>query len=305
MGACVIYNPAAGRGLTLRMVRRLRRQGRGQFDFRPTGGPGDGTVQAEKAVAAGHSTVIAAGGDGTVHEVANGILRAGRGDVVFGVWPAGSANDYAYALGIDQDWPLRPDWGRRLRVVRVDVGRVAGGGRERFFVNGLGLGFNGAVTWEARQIPRLRGMALYGLAFLRAVQRHFVCPRLRIALDGVEFDCETLAFTVNLGRREGGFLVTPRAVLGDGWFDYVHAGRLSRFEALRMLPRLATGTLPDDHPLIRQGRCRAVSISSDLTMRIHTDGEFFCLPEDGVHDVQVSLLAGALPVLCSPARGAI
>src|SRR3954470_22802713 len=108
MGACVIYNPAAGRGLARRLIERLRRRG-AAYDFRPTAAPGHGGELAERAVADGHGTVIAAGGDGTVHEVANGLLRSGRREVVFGVWPIGSANDYAYALGVDRTWPFRDD----------------------------------------------------------------------------------------------------------------------------------------------------------------------------------------------------
>jgi diacylglycerol kinase (ATP) len=295
--ACVIYNPAAGRGRTRRLIRRLGRAA-GRFDFRPTDGPRGGSAAAAAAIADGYTTVIAAGGDGTVHEVANGILRAGRPDVVFGVWPAGSANDYAYALNVDSDWPLSPDWKKRLTVMQVDVGRVTGGGRERFFVNGLGVGFNASVTLEAHGIKRLRGMALYGVAFVRAVWRHFHSPRLVVTLDGTPRELETLALTISLGKREGGFLVTPNAELADGQFDYVHAGRLGRFEALRMLPRIATGTLPADHPLIRQGRCASVRVRGESPLRVHTDGEFFCLTEDNVREIAVELLPGVLRVLC-------
>jgi diacylglycerol kinase family enzyme len=298
MNACVIYNPAAGRGRTRRLIRRLGRGPTGRFDFCPTEGPGGGAAAAEKAIAAGHTIVIAAGGDGTVHEVANGILSAGQPDIVFGVWPAGSANDYAYALNLDADWPMWPDWQKRLSVMRADVGRVTGGGRQRFFVNGLGVGFNASVTLEAHGIRHLRGMVLYGLAFVRAVCKHFVAPRLTLSLDGTSREVETLALTISLGKREGGFLVTPKAELNDGLFDYVHAGRLGRFESLRMLPRIATGTLPDDHPLIRQGRCTAVSVRGEVPLRVHTDGEFFCLTDDNVREITVDLLPGALQVLC-------
>ncbi|HTK77419.1 MAG TPA: diacylglycerol kinase family protein, partial [Gemmataceae bacterium] len=287
MDACVIYNPTAGRGRTRRLIRRLGRRAAGRFDFCPTAGPGGGATAAEKAIAAGHTTIIAAGGDGTVHEVANGILRAGRPEVVFGVWPAGSANDYAYALNVEGDWPMCPDWPKRLSVMRADVGRVTGGGRDKFFVNGLGVGFNASVTLEAHGIRKLRGMALYGVAFVRAVWKHFLSPRLVVMIDGVSLERETLALTISLGKREGGFLVTPKAELDDGRFDYVHAGRLGRFEALRMLPRMAAGTLPDDHPLIRQGRCSAVRVSGDTPLRVHIDGEFFCLTDDNVHEIAV------------------
>jgi len=145
-------------------------------------------------------------------------------------------------------------------------------------------------------------MALYGLAFVRAVWRHFVSPRLVLTLDGTPRELETLALTISLGKREGGFLVTPKAVLEDGQFDYVHAGRLGRFEALRMLPRMATGTLPDDHPLIRQGRCSTVGVRGDAPLRVHTDGEFFCLTDDNVREIAVKLLPGALHVLSGPRR---
>jgi diacylglycerol kinase family enzyme len=297
MGECVIYNPAAGRGLARRLVDRLRRARGPTVDLRPTDSPGHGAELASRAVEAGHSTIIAAGGDGTVHEVANGLVRAGRPDVTFGVWPIGSANDYAYALGVGPDWPLDPRQREELAVRPVDVGRITSGGRVGYFVNGLGLGFNSAVTLESRRIARLRGMALYGLAFLKAVWRHFDSPALAITLDEKAHDWRTLAFTVNLGRREGGFLVTPRAKLDDGWFDYVHAGPLTRWQALTMLPRIATGTLPDEHPLIRQGRCRTVTVRSDQPLRIHLDGEFFCQPQDDIREVAVELLPSALKVL--------
>lgn len=297
MAECVIFNPAAGRGRARRLVERLRRERGTGLDVRPTDGPGRGADIALRAVDVGDTTVIAAGGDGTVHEVANGLLRSGRSDVTFGVWPIGSANDYAYALGVRGNWPL--DAVRRARLVpaAVDVGRVTGGGRERFFVNGLGLGFNAAVTEESRHIHGLRGMGLYGLAFLKAVWRHFDSPPLRITIDGKESETRTLAFSVNIGKREGGFLVTPRAVLDDGLFDFVLAGPLSRWHALKTLPRIANGTLPGDHSLIRQGRCRTVRVRSERPLRVHVDGEFFCLPNDGVTEVTIELLPAALRVL--------
>jgi diacylglycerol kinase (ATP) len=301
MAECVIFNPAAGRGRARRLVERLRRLSGRAIDVRPTRGPGNATDLAERAVDDGYTTIIAAGGDGTVHEVANGLMRAGHPEVIFGVWPIGSANDYAYSLGVANDWPLKPDRRKKLAVRPVDVGRISIDGRVAYFVNGLGVGFNGAVTHESRRIQGLRGMALYGAAFLTAVVRHFQSPSLAISIDGNEKELRTLAFSVNVGQREGGFLVTPRAVLDDGQFDYVHAGPLTRWGALTMLPRMATGTLPADHPLIRQGRCREVHIRSAGPIRIHTDGELLVQAGETVTDLSVTLLPAALKVLRRPA----
>jgi YegS/Rv2252/BmrU family lipid kinase len=297
MADCIIFNPAAGRGRARQLVERLRRVSGTAIDVRPTRGPGQGAELAERAVERGHTTVIAAGGDGTVHEVANGLIRAGRPEAVFGVWPIGSANDYAYALGVRGDWPLDPAQRKKLSARPVDVGRVTNAGRTSYFVNGLGVGFNGAVTYESRRIHGLRGMALYGLAFCAAVWRHFQSLSLGISIDGLEQDLRTLAFSVNIGQREGGFRVTPRAVLDDGLFDYVHAGPMSRWRALTMLPRMAAGKLPVDGPLIRQGRCRVVRIRAPQPLRVHTDGEFFCNSDDEPTNLIIELLPAALRVL--------
>jgi YegS/Rv2252/BmrU family lipid kinase len=295
MAELVIVNPVAGRGRARRLVARLQRRLGPAVTVWPTDKSGQAGELAERAVAEGFATVIAAGGDGTVHEVANGLMRAGNANAVLGVWPIGSANDYAYALGVHGDWPLHRK--EELAPRPVDVGRVSGGGRTSYFVNGFGLGFNAAVTAESRHIHGLRGMALYGLAFLKAVVRHFRSPRLHITIDGKEQDLPTLAFSISIGKREGGFRVTPNAVLDDGEFDFVHAGPLSRWQALTMLPRIATGTLPADNPLIRLGRCRSVAIRGDEPLAIHTDGELFCQSADGIREVTVDLLPNALNVL--------
>jgi diacylglycerol kinase family enzyme len=293
---CVIYNPAAGRGLARRLVERFRSTPGFDAELRPTEGPGHGEELARVAAVQGFGTVVAAGGDGTVHEVANGVLRADTPGTVFAVWPVGSANDYAWALGWRKGWAHDLAW-PAAGTLAADVGRItAPDGRSRYFVNGLGLGFNGAVTVEARRIRWLRGMPLYGLAFLKAIVRHFDQPLMTVTLDGQATERPTLALTVSLGRREGGFLLTPQAKLDDGLFDYLHAGGMWRWELLRYLPRMATGTLPTDHPKLAVGRCRSVAVRSEKPLRIHLDGEFVCQPEDGLREVTVELLPGRLRV---------
>jgi diacylglycerol kinase family enzyme len=288
---CVIYNPKAGRGRAARFLDGLQKRFRNRVELRPTTAPGHGEELAYDAARDGFTQVAAAGGDGTVHEVANGVLRAGRPGVVFRVLPTGSANDYAYALERE-----RAEQGLGA-VRRVDVGLVRrADGRQRYFVNGMGLGFNCAVTLEARRIRHLRGLPLYGLALLRALRDRFDCPQLTVTFDGKVRQTPTLALTVALGRREGGFLLTPRALMSDGLFDYVHAGPLRRLELLRHVPGMVTGHLPTNYPNLWTGRCQACSIESDRPLAVHLDGEFFCLPADGVRRLDVELLPGALTV---------
>jgi diacylglycerol kinase family enzyme len=292
---CVIYNPSSGRGRGLRRLDRLRRSLGSRAAFWPTGGPGEAEALALRAAGEGFAVVGAAGGDGTAHEVANGLLRSGRRDVTLAVLPVGSANDYAHSLGLDADWWRRNDPG--IGPCAVDAGVVRSGPRTRFFVNGLGLGFNGAVTRESRRIRRLQGVALYGLAVLRALCFHFVAPRAAVSVDGgPDWDGPTLALSLALGRREGNFVVAPDARLADGLFDYLHAGALRRRDLLGMLPGLLLrGGLPA-HPALHTGRCRRVAFRSEAPLTVHTDGEFFCLPEDGVRELEAEVLPGALRV---------
>ncbi len=98
MTSCIIFNPSAARGRARRKLEDLRRLLGPDVDFRPTQHPGHAEELALEAARAGFATVAAAGGDGTVHEVANGLLRADRPDITFAVIPLGSANDYAFTL---------------------------------------------------------------------------------------------------------------------------------------------------------------------------------------------------------------
>jgi YegS/Rv2252/BmrU family lipid kinase len=292
---CVIYNPKAGRGRALRRVEQLQRALGARGDFQPTHGPGHAEELALAAAQSGFAVVAAAGGDGTVHEVANGLLRAGRPEVALAVFPAGSANDFAHSLEQNSCWAGQQN--ATLGVRAVDVGVVRGPGRaERYFINGLGLGFNGAVTLEARQIPRLQGLALYSLALLRALWYRYACPQMTVRTDDSQRQVPTLALTVALGRREGGFVLAPHAQLDDGLFDFVHAGALRRWQLIRFLPNMATGRIPTDHPRVWLGRCRRVRVSSTAPLTIHIDGEFFCQPEDDVHEVEIDLLPKTLQV---------
>jgi diacylglycerol kinase family enzyme len=211
------------------------------------------------------------------------------------VYPIGSANDYAFSLGLVPGWWQRPDLEVAIRPVDAGVVRSPCG-RERHFINNLGIGFNGAVNLEACKITWLRGVPLYALSVLRAMWNHFRHDPMRVVLDGNVREVPTLALTIGLGRKEGSFLLTPEALLDDGQFDTLHAGPLSRWELLRHLPGLITGDLPAEHPSLWRGRCREAAVTSKEPIIAHVEGEFFCRPEDDVRSLEVAILPGRLKV---------
>ena len=192
---CVIYNPAAGRGRAEKFLGELRATPGDEIEFRPSREPWHAVELARIAADEGFTRVVAAGGDGTVHEVANGVLASERRDVAFGVWPIGSANDYAYSLGMTEWWKKRFDR-PPTEFVEVDVGQVTSAGRKRYFVGNFGLGFNGMVNAEALKTRWLTGMPLYAWAFLKAIVKHFAKPTMTIRFDDHEVTVPTLALSV-------------------------------------------------------------------------------------------------------------
>jgi len=251
---------------------------------------------ARGAAGEGFDVVAAAGGDGTAHDVANGLLASGR-EVTFAVVPIGSANDYAHSV-VRQFGESDLTEGVSHAV---DVGVVRAAGRERYFVEGIGLGLVGQVTLEARGIAWLQGMALYGLAAWRAISKCPVPPVTELVVDGGATErAPTLTTSLLLGRREGNFLLAPGASLDDGLFDLVHAGPVGRWEAVRMLPRLARSGPPQGHPAIRLGRCASLRLRSPVPLAVHTDGELFCTPGDGVTEFEIELLPKRLRVKVCP-----
>jgi len=292
----VIFNPRAGRDRARARFERLRAVLGAKAVFQPTERPGHGEELALEAARAGFPRVAAAGGDGTVHEVANGILCAGCPEVILEVYPVGSANDYAHTLGLDPEWRIRSDPTVQVRTVDVGVAR-ASDGRRCFFVNGIGIGINGVVNQEARRLKWLQGLALYGTALLRVMCFRYAYPPMIVNLDGRERRVPTLALTLAIGRREGNFVMAPDAILDDGLFDYLHAGPMPRLELLWNVPRLATGWLPRGNPRLWRGRCNRVIVRSEIPIPFHVDGELFPDPDKLVHTLAVEVLPGALRVM--------
>jgi len=295
----VIYNPAAGRGKARRLLEGVRRAFPGETVLWPTAKPGDAIRLASEAARSGFARIAAAGGDGTAHEVARGILASENADVLFSTIPVGSMNDYAYSLGMLTWW--QRGMTEPLSSIRADVGFVRAPGRERFFVNGCGIGFTGMVTVESTKIQLLRGLPLYGVAMLRALARHFAKPIMTIRQDGLEMTGPTLTLSVNLGQREGGFPLTKAARLDDGLFETMHAANVKPWELLRYLPSMISGQLPQNHPELRLGRCNQVHVRCGQNLCIHTDGELFAVPADTIRELDIEIIPRRLCVEICPA----
>ncbi len=273
----LIVNPAAGRGQAARLAPEAGRilEGLGvPFDVQRTTQPEEATRLAEQASQEGCRPVVALGGDGTINEVLNGLVRAhvNGGPVgTMAVIPAGSGNDFNYML--------RPSDGlegacRRLaegRTRLIDVGRID----ERYFANGVGIGFDAVVNVVSRRHRRLRGLPLYLLAVLETVFIYYKAPLLTIRYDDAEVTAPMLMISAMNGRRfGGGFLVTPQAKVDDGLLDLCLARQVSRPGILRLIPHFIRGTHVQQ-PTVTMARARKVTVTSEAGLASHVDGEIY------------------------------
>ncbi len=280
----VILNPAAGKGSGAEAHQALQQTLDGlklDYTLALTGGPGDAIKLAQQAAADGYDVVAAAGGDGTLNEALNGLMRArqaGEGKACLAVLPVGRGNDFAFGLGAPTHWEegCRALVANRRRV--MDVGWVAGGDypEGRYVGNGVGIGFDTVVGFVAAK-TRLRGMMAYLYSALKTLALYFRAPRLRIKLDDQEIVQETLMLSIMNGKRMGGtFLMAPESKQDDGLFDLCHVGKLSRLGALGLIPRFFNGG-QYGHPAVHHYRSRTLEIEAlEGSLPVHADGETIC-----------------------------
>jgi diacylglycerol kinase (ATP) len=269
----LVVNPAAGGGRGKRVLRdalpMLHAAGLHPQVLISANGH-EPTRLAREAAQAGAKLVVAVGGDGQASAVANGLLGT---DAALGVLPAGSANDYARALGM----PRRDLRGAVELLIeaqpkRLDVVRVEGAGAVRHYLNVGGAGFDSVVTATAEQIPMFRGSFRYVLAVLRELPR-FRPGSFRLRVDGVEHELKAMVVVVANGSTYGGGMhVAPSASLLSGWLEVCIVGELSGLAFLRAFPRVFRGTHVD-HPAVTMLSARRIEIEAAPSYEVTGDGE--------------------------------
>jgi YegS/Rv2252/BmrU family lipid kinase len=268
----LIYNPVAGRGrapAALAEATRLLDAARADYVVHHTQGPGHATELASAAPAG--ATVVAVGGDGTVHQVVKGLLTSGATDRVLGVLPVGSGDDFAFALGLDR----HDVSGAVARLLAnephlIDLPTVNG----EPFVNALGVGFDAEVAYRLERVPAIfKGLAAYLYAVMVSLGR-LRSVGVTVTVDGVEvYAGKSLVVATQNGPRTGGsFLFSPAARLDDGTLDVVLAGDVGVFATLVLLPKVMRGKHLGD-PSVRAFRGASARLEWDEPRYAHADGE--------------------------------
>lgn len=249
-------------------VRELRWRGHEVWP-RLTFEKGDACRLARSVAAAGAELVIAAGGDGTINEVVNGVMEEGWTGRL-GLIPLGTANDFAFGMEIPVSLP-------EAFAVAVDgIGREVDVARlnERWFVNVSTGGFGATATEETpREAKRLLGPWAYVITGVRKFSELRPSHARFTTSAGVAYDGDVMMFAVgNAKRTGGGSLLTPRAEFGDGQLDVMIVPAMPRMDFVALLPDLRAGTHVDN-PDVLYFRTDALEVTANEELSVNVDGE--------------------------------
>lgn len=288
----VIYNPIAGYGRTLQYwphIQEKLNEANIKFDAVATGGPLEAVTIAKDA-GNQYSTIIGIGGDGTVNEILNGLMRASgeQETISFGVIPLGNGDDFAKMIPPETPIGGRPfDWKSAINKIKhgqtqlFDVGRIKvdqihtqSGSDLHYFANSFDVGFGAQGAQNMSLIPKFfKGFSGY-LASLVVTLFNYPKLKLSIQLDEREpfTQLTTMAAVMN-GRSFGnGFWISPEANITDGLFDLLVCKAIGPLTIMRLVPKLMKGTHLGD-PVIDMYRAQRVVIDSPIPIVVETDGE--------------------------------
>ncbi len=281
-----IVNPKACGGKSLKSWEKkiyplLIKSGDLQFDYVFTEKPFDGFSLAMKGIEKGYRKLVSVGGDGTLNEIVNAILRQNfvePSEIAVGSIGTGRGNDWRKTIGIPEDYNEAVNILKKEKYIFQDVGKVRyiqkGKEKERFFINVAGMGFDAEVTYKAnKKRGRFATSLSYSMNLLKTLFSYRPTNVQIIADEKIVF--ENMALTLNVGICKysgGGMMFTPNAVYDDGLFDLTVVEDVSIFVILKNLRKIYNGSFIKN-PSVKTFRARTIKIFSQEKLYLEVDGE--------------------------------
>jgi diacylglycerol kinase (ATP) len=300
----LILNPMADMGRAWKAANDLRpivQEFQGNISWSGTVYPTHAVELARQAAEEGCDLVIALGGDGTAHEVINGLMQVPeKKRPVLGVVPIGSGNDFAHALGV----PKKPDHALahalKGQPSAIDVGLMTDeqSGRKEYFDNTVGAGFDAVVTIRSHRLPIVKGFLMYLTAVIQTILLNHDPAKIQFQTDRDAWEDTVLMTTVcNGGREGGGFMISPDSKINDGLFEFLTVRKVSRGMMFRLVPEFMKGTHLRFKKATRLDSFKKISLTADRPLYIHADGEIFTSFGSDLRKVSFEILPNALRVV--------
>ncbi len=301
----IIVNPMAGKGHAAKAVpdvKKLLEEYQLAYDLIYTERPWHASELTKLAAKEKVDVVVAMGGDGTANEVLNGLMEAKKMHdhcPVMGVICVGRGNDFGYGANI----PHGLEAGCKVLAEgfkkKIDVGHVSVDGQEgRYFGNGIGIGFDAVVGFEAAKMKYLSGFLGYAVAAFKVLFLYYKAPTVEIEFNNHKLIQPSLMLSVMNGRRMGGgFYMAPTSLPNDGLFDLCIAGEAGHLRVLSLIFHFMKGTQVGKKCIQMEQASRLTVTALKGILPAHADGETLCV--EGKH-LELTLHHDQIEVLCSP-----
>jgi YegS/Rv2252/BmrU family lipid kinase len=280
----LIVNPISGRGNGLKSIGRIQTLLDGyhlDYEIVKTENPGH-AIALTKQYGPKSDFIISVGGDGTSNEVINGLmeLKKETGKAVsMGVIPVGRGNDFAYSMGIPADLELACEAISKCRTKTIDIGIAYGDNfpNGRYFGNGVGVGFDAVVGFEALKMKKLKGFFSYIVAALKTIFIYYKAPTLEVETDREKFQITALMVSIMNGiRMGGGFFMAPEGNPCDNIFDLCCVTHVSKMKTFPLMAKFMQGK-QGGHSAVRFIQAKKVTVTAiHGSIPAHADGETVC-----------------------------
>jgi diacylglycerol kinase (ATP) len=292
-----VVNPASGNGAAGRRWPQVAERAAAyglDGDALLTEGPGDATDLAARAAAGGARLVVVVGGDGTLNETVNGLVRSERNDIEVALIPSGTGDDFSRSFRIpsDIDRALEIAAGATSRTLDVGHARFVdheGVETERYFVNFAGAGISGAIARRGAETSRRLGARLAYFWATIAVFTRWKSVEMTVLADDERREGRMHeVFVANGGYAAGGMWIAPQADTGDALLETVLIGDFTKPEFAITFPKIYRGKHVG-HPKIEILRARQVTVEAEKPLPVVLDGE-----QPGTTPARFEIVPGAL-----------
>jgi len=282
----IILNPFAGKGKAFRSIRKIEKffnKHQMQFEMTITDSPKQAINIALESANKGFEYIVAAGGDGTINEVLNGIMKSNNPEEIkLGIIPVGGGNDFIKNIDYPKKIEKQVKLLRRRITKKVDIGQV----EDYCFINTLGIGFDAQVAITYSKSKTFDGSAGYMKAIMKTLIKCKSYP-VEIQINDISIKGDKLFVSVGNGKCCGGkFLLTPDAKIDDGVFDFCIIDKLTRREIIKFLPKVIKGK-HINLPMVTMLKGKEIIVKSDEDLPLYLDGEIPNLTDRKNIDIKI------------------
>ncbi|SDL15148.1 diacylglycerol/lipid kinase family protein [Natronincola ferrireducens] len=264
-----IVNPVAGKNKgkkVIPIIEKIMKKEQLLYEIILTTKIGEAEEIAAEAVGKDFSTIVAVGGDGTIHEVLNGMAGS---DKILGIIPAGTGNDLGRTLNLPKKTEAALEMILKGKTKEIDLGRM----RDKYFINFASIGLDAVIASEANSIKKyFSGRFAYVVAALKGITT-FKSNKLQFIIDDKKFYCDVLMITLCNGIYYGGGMkVAPKADLQDGYFDICVIKNINKLKLLLLFPTIFWGK-HTGYKEVDFYKGKKVQIFAEKPLQINADGE--------------------------------